>query len=36
MEVAMERPDQGPVRQVMSAWMVLTMVAITAFLVSVI
>jgi len=36
MELAMERPDQGPARQVISAWMVLTMVAVAAFLVSVI
>jgi hypothetical protein len=36
MELAMERSDQGPVRQVISAWMALTMVAIAAFVVSVI
>jgi hypothetical protein len=36
MELAMEQPYQGPVRQVISAWMALTMVAIAAFIVSVI
>jgi hypothetical protein len=35
MELAMEQPYQGPVRQVISAWMALTMVAIAAFIVSV-
>jgi hypothetical protein len=33
MELAMNRPDQGPARQIISAWMVLTMVAVAAFLV---
>jgi hypothetical protein len=32
MELAMEQPDQGPARQVISAWMVLSMVAAAAFL----
>jgi hypothetical protein len=33
MELAMEQHDQGPARQVISAWMVLGMVAAAAFLV---
>jgi hypothetical protein len=33
MELAMNRLDQGPARQIISAWMVLTLVAVAAFLV---
>lgn len=32
MALEMDRPGQGPVRQVMSAWVVLTALAVVAFL----
>lgn len=36
MTFELDRPGQGPLRQVMSAWMMLSAFAVVAFLVSVI